>query len=343
MVALPNPTIDAIYQTYEQRRAKELRRGYLGGSEIGEECERRLWYSFRWAWQEPIEGRILRLFDTGKREEERLIADLRASGIEVSNIDPDTNEQWRYQDCDGHFSIGLDGVIHGLKESNKWHVLECKTHNKKSFDDLEKKGVLLSKPTHYIQCQVGMGQAGLERALYLAQCKDDDRLYAERIRLDRDTYKSTMLKAKRIIEAESTPDRLSQDPSFYKCRFCPFSSICHDKGQPEVNCRTCVHSTPIKHGQWSCAVDGPCPAACTMHLFIPSILHWAEPIGGDPTWVHYRLPDGREFINCADIGFPAIDAPHYSSDEISAVQTAAIGNPAVEAARQILGGRISTP
>jgi hypothetical protein len=337
MARLPDPTIDAIYQTYVNARTKEPPRDYLGGSEIGEECCRRLWYSFRKVGQAVFEGRMLRLFDTGKREEDRIIADLRAAGVEVSAPTP----QWRFTACNGHFSIGLDGTCLGLLEAPKtWHVLECKTHNLKSFDDLEKNGVEKSKPQHFAQCQVGMGLAELDRAVYIAQCKNDDRLYLERLDFEPPTFKALMLKSQRIIDSDSAPDRIGKDASFFKCKFCPFVDNCHGDKRPEIHCKTCIHSKPVADGKWSCEKSMPMEPDCHEHILIPSLLHWAEPIDGTPEWILYKMTDGRQFLNCSGTGFPAMDVPHYSSSELAAIPVTAIGNPAVEMAREILGGKV---
>jgi len=343
MVKLPDPTIDKIYATYEAASAAEPQRDYLGGSEIGEECSRRLWYSFRHAGREKIEGRIARLFATGHREEARIVADLRAIGCEVLDVDPSTGKQWRYALIDGHLSGGLDGVVCGLPESPQtWHLLEVKTHNRKSFDVLEKDVVKKSKPKHWAQCQIYMGMAGLTRAFYVAHCKDDDRLYSERIEFEPNAHKALLLKAERIIHAEYAPEKISDNPSFFGCKFCPFSEICHGDAAPKANCRTCVHSAPAADGAWSCAVGGSPPSVCGEHIFIPSMLGWAEPVDGDPTWVRYKIKStGREFINVASTGFPAIDLCHYSSAELQNCTAQTIGEPMVEAARSILGGKVA--
>ena len=37
---------------------------HLGASIIGKDCERALWYDFRWVTRWAFTGRMLRLFDT---------------------------------------------------------------------------------------------------------------------------------------------------------------------------------------------------------------------------------------------------------------------------------------
>ena len=83
MVTLPNnlfsPTVDLIYSTYKNSPP----RPHLGASEIGAQCERALWYSFHHCKLPAFSGRMLRLFETGQREEERIIRNLRSAGLQV--------------------------------------------------------------------------------------------------------------------------------------------------------------------------------------------------------------------------------------------------------------------
>lgn len=341
MVALPNQTVDAIYSAYKRSHQPWIR-AHIGGSDIGRQCDRRIWLAFRQVAVESHDGRLLRLFQTGHREEARLIADLRNAGVEVWDRDENTGKQIEYSALDGHLVVHLDGVAMGVPEAPETpHLLETKTSNKKNFDKLEKEGVEKSKPEHYAQMQLCMGLAGLTRALYLVACKDDERIYAERVHFNDKVFQALLLRAQRIIKSESAPAPISADASFYVCKFCPLTAVCHGEAMPAVNCRTCVHSSPGPNGTWTCAQGKEMKPGCGDHLFIPDLLPWAEPIEGDPTWIRYRVKrNGREFINVAASGFPAIDAPHYESSELVNCSQATIGNEAVESARKTLGGTV---
>lgn len=74
--------VDAINDAWASRQ-EDGRRGHLGGSLIGRKCERELWYSFRWATKPEHNGRSLRLFDRGHREEYRFVNFLEDIGCEV--------------------------------------------------------------------------------------------------------------------------------------------------------------------------------------------------------------------------------------------------------------------
>src|SRR5512147_3316694 len=170
----PMPTLDAIYAAYVVE-ADDGFRDHLGASTIGKDCERALWYDFRWVTRRAFSGRMLRLFDTGKREEDRLVRDLRRTGATVLDADPETGRQWQVTALGGHFGGSLDAVAIGLLEAPKtWHVVEFKTHSAKSFATLKKDGVEREKPRHWAQMQVYMHLTGITRALYVAVCKDTD-------------------------------------------------------------------------------------------------------------------------------------------------------------------------
>lgn len=355
MAALPenlgsSPTVAAIYATYEARAAQERRRGYLGGSQIGHECARALWYSFRWALRPTFDGRILRLFDTGHREEPRILDELRRVGIEVVDADPSTRQQYRFSALGGHLSGGIDGVARGLLEAPKtWHLLEFKTANTKNFKAVKEKGVERANAKHFAQMQLYMGLAELTRAAYIVVCKETDTIHLERVKFDRKVFEGLLERAERIVRSPVPLTRVSQDPFAPPCGFCDFRPVCHEEQVADVNCRTCAHSTPLIDSSddalWRCDLTGEIltlqaqERGCGEHLFIPPLVPYAEAIDGGEDFVLYQLrkkPEQR-FVNAAAGSFPALDVPHFGSRELRAVVPEAIGNEAVEAARDLFG------
>jgi hypothetical protein len=250
MAPIPQPrsmTTQAIDAHHEARR--EPPRPHMGCSELGAECDRWLWLKFRWAVLERIGGRTLRLFRRGHREEPTVLGDLRAIGCVI-----DDGDQQRV-DFGCHVSGSVDGVIRsGVPEASKTaHILEIKTHSAKSFNDLEKNGVQKSKPRHWVQMQCYMHGLGIDRALYFAVCKDDDRLYTERVRLDKEAAEKAIARGKRLAIVDEMPDPLSRDPAWHQCKMCAGHGFCHG-GERDVpkNCRTCAHSTAKDDGTWRC-------------------------------------------------------------------------------------------
>ncbi len=292
----PTPTLDAVYKAYEAEAGEGLRE-HLGASLIGKECARALWYDFRWVTPVAWPGRMLRLFDTGQREEGRLVRDLRRTGATVLDVDPATGRQWRVEAHGGHFGGSLDAVAIGLLEAPRtWHVLEFKTSATKGFQELRQQGVKEARPRHHAQIQVYLHLTGIGRAMYIVVCKETDELYIERIVADPVEGKRLLAKAGRIIFAQHPPSRISDDPNSFLCRLCEHRGLCHEGEAALRTCRSCLHSTPVEAG-WHCARwDGhPGPAdqrrGCGAHLYIPDLVP-GEVIDAGLDHVDYRLADG---------------------------------------------------
>lgn len=305
MAALPKSattpaTVAAIYAAYERAR-KDDHRPHLGASLVGHPCDRFLWLTFRWAFTQSFDGRMLRLFKTGDLQEPRMSADLRAIGCEVSD-GPAPGQQWRATAVDGHFGSSIDGAALGIAEAPKaWHLLEYKTHNARSFAELTRKGVQEAKPQHYAQMIVGMHLHGFKRAFYLAVNKDTDELYGERVHADPVEAMRLLARAERVIRASEPPERISQERSWYQCRMCPAHALCHADALAERNCRTCLHSSPAPDAKWTCAKHGTCApemVGCGDHLYIPALVpgEQVDVIDGGHGIV-YRMRDGKEWVD----------------------------------------------
>ena len=346
MAAMPQPdttsTVAAIYR-WHKATADSGHRPHLGASVIGHACERYLWLLFRWCGAEDFDGRMLRLFDTGKRAESRFVEELRGIGCEVHDVD-EFGGQFRVSDIAGHFGGSMDGAVQGLPEAPKaWHVVEFKTHGEKSFNELVKKKVRAAKPQHWAQMQVYMGLTGMDRAMYLAENKNTSDVYAERVEFDLVEFTALVERARRVITAGTPPGKLSEDPAWFECKWCSFHSQCHGEKVPEVNCRTCAHSTPrvdVDGGVWHCALEDIAldtatqRTGCNGHRFIPILLERiarqtdaVDEVGGNLA-VQYTLPnDAGTFAN----GY----APGFSSKEIAAAQHASmLGDAQVQAVKE---------
>ena len=340
MALIPEPlhtTAKMIYQAYE-KAAESGHRPHLGASLIGHHCERYLWYVFHWAKAKSFNGRMLRLFETGKREESRIIENLRSIGCEVWA--DDGTSQYRVSALGGHFAGSMDAVLNKYHEApTQYVVCEMKTHNAKSFKELTEKRVEVAKPMHYAQMQVYMGLSGMTRALYFAVNKDTDDIYTEYVHFNQADYDSLYQRAVRVINANEPPFRISNDASWYQCKFCDMHTICHGTKAPEVNCRTCAHSTPnTSTGGWDCArglvCNGINPTICKDHRYIPILLeNFAEMTDAnqEQNWVKYRNKlTGNEFYN-GDL----------SSDEIRACEDKkALGDAGVNELRYAFGAEV---
>jgi hypothetical protein len=298
MSLLPT-TVNLINKFHEDK--KENPRPHLGCSVIGHNCERWLWLSFHWAVIPKFEGRILRLFRRGHNEEANILRDLRSIGVDVRATQNKV-------DFGKHFGGSVDGIIHsGLPESpNKVHLAEFKTHSKKSFDDLVKNGMQKSKPMHYAQMQVYMLGLKLDRGFYYAVCKDNDEIYTERVKLDKEFAIKMVTKAHRITMVEALPPPLSTDPSWYECKMCDAHDFCHgSKAIKESNCRTCAHVTSNEDSTWTCTrYDAVIPLeaqynGCDAHVIHPDLVPYKFKPGKDE-WHAIYIINNKEVLNGAD-------------------------------------------
>ena len=300
---LPQPihTIAALIdKVYESKQ--EGPRPHLGASLLGHECERWLWLSFRWAVIEAFPGRVLRLFQRGQEEEKKIVSWLTQIGCEVHSTG---GEQSRVS-FGAHVAGSIDGIIEkGVPEApTKRHILECKTHSLKSFNDLVKNGVQTSQPKHWSQMQIYMAGSGIDRALYFAVCKDNDDIYTERVRYDADAAQRMIERGKRITLADRMPPPISADSTWYQCKFCAAHEFCHDHHiSREINCRTCALSTPTPESTWTCARYGnaeiPFEAqreGCAGHVLHPDLVPWKIHDSDDEFTAIYEI-DGEMVRN----------------------------------------------
>jgi hypothetical protein len=335
---LTHPLVKKIDSAHEE--SQERPRPHLGMSTLGHHCDRYLWLIFRHAVVERFEGRILRLFRRGQMEEATVVADLQAAGLTIRNTGTD---QMRL-DMGCHVSGSVDGVIDsGVPEApNKRHILEIKTHSKKSFDDLTKNGVEKSKPMHYAQTQCYMLASGIDRALYVAVCKDDDRLYIERVKLDEPSAKALIARGHRIALSERLPEPCAgAAPDWYQCRFCAAHSFCHSSTMTqEINCRTCAHATPTKDSKWICERHGSQEipvqfqhGGCASHVFHPDLVPWSLDRDRSTESTACWIIEGKKVMNG--------DGGYRSTELLANLPACLSGDPVFDGIRRAFDGRIT--
>lgn len=299
-------TAEDVYRALEARQAErnDFNR-WLGASMIGHACERYVALSFRCAFYNKFKGQTLRIFENGNQAEDRIVADLEASGkIKVA-------ERQRQMDMPGglgHAGVTLDGVV---EEDGFYLVLEMKTMNAKGWKELAAKGVREAKRQHWCQMQFGMLVTGLQGALYAAENKDTNELHIEYVAYDKDAAEGLASLARAVL-AGGELARVNENPTWYECKWCSAFSICKGPDFPRAHCLTCCHSTPVEGGKWTCArwsAEIPkenLPQGCPEHLYVPWLINLPV-TGWGEYWVSYTLSDGRRLINCADGSFPTVD------------------------------------
>ncbi len=226
-------------------------RTHLGASILGNDCARAVWYSFRWTGKEKLQGRIIRLFNRGHMEEPRCLALLEMIGCKIWAVGKD-GKQHVVAGSDGHSGGALDCVLKGIPECPDTPLLgEFKTHGDKSFNNLMADGLLKSKWAHYVQMQFYMGFMNLVGGLYFAVNKNTDEIYPELVAFNPVQFKIITDRAKYISHATVPPPKISNDPTWFKCKMCNHRGVCHAGKEPARNCRTCRH-VQIDDSGWEC-------------------------------------------------------------------------------------------
>ena len=302
MTSIPqigDPTLDAMNAQIANRPAKYST--YLGMGAVGEECERKLWYQFRRVAPAIFSAKALKGFDDGHATEALVVARLKAvPGIDLLDTDPATSNQWKFLDLQGHFMGFADGKISGLFQAPKTeHIFEVKCSAKWTDLDKSKKkvGEKLAladwNAGYYAQAVLYMDYADLDRH-YLV-CASPGGREETSVRTDADPAHAARLreKAKRVIYSSEPLPRISEKADFFKCKWCDFSDICHNQGEAERNCRTCLHSSVADNGLWLCEKHGHLmkpkeQSGCDDHLYLPGLVPGEQTDAG-ADWVEYRV------------------------------------------------------
>lgn len=278
----------------------------ISAGDIGMECDRALWLTFRRASvPEVINWRKRRIFERGRIEEERLLDLLRLVGIEV------WGEQDRVRAAGGHLRGKIDGRALGIKEApTKEHIVECKSAKQEIFRKVKKDGVQKGMPSHYATMQFYMHGNGIDRCQYMMSNKNDEDLHLERVRYDAEFAIRAVARVERIIAMDEPPGRLCGKRDDFRGAFCKQAAVCWGEEMPRAHCRTCIHSTALLDGNagWDCArhskplslaeQDEGCPAM----LYIPSLVP-GEQIDCDEEreTITYRMRDGSIWVDGGEV------------------------------------------
>lgn len=226
-------------------------RKHLGASITGHDCNRYLWYVFRWCFTEKTTGRQQRLFNRGHHEEKRFIEWLKGIGFEINN---EANSE-QFASINDHFGGTVDGLAWLPKkfEIKEQVLLEFKTNGTgKGFSDLLERGVQIAKPVHWSQICIYGYKLNIKYVLYLCINKNDDDIHIELLEIDHNHGRQMETKAEKIIFSDTPPPRLSENPTYFKCKWCPAFLICHENTSILKNCRSCTFAKPVENAEWYC-------------------------------------------------------------------------------------------
>lgn len=262
---------------YVKRRADEEppHRHALGASDIGKDCGRALWYTFRHVKADNFTGKgeLLRLFGVGHAQEPIFARDLAAAGVTLSTHRAD-GAQHRYAIFGGHFAVNLDGLAlvpdADPAKPPKKMIVEMKTMNASNFERLEKVGVKESHPGYYKQMQAqGMTFKvstfkAFDGFLFVAVNKNTSKYRIEEVDEDLECQRELWRLLMAVIQKDAPPPPLQVSASSAPCRWCKYRKLCRDGLESEVerSCRSCAYAEP-DGGRQTPMHDGPADWTCT--------------------------------------------------------------------------------
>jgi hypothetical protein len=342
-------TIDAVNAAMEAEAAGRRKRPpSLKCSTLGHPCPRKLWLEHRCVSADIPDATGLRAMEDGNHcewlEGQRLT---KVGGVELRTTDPKTGQQFEVLDIDGHLKGRLDGVIRGLpQDAGNIYIWECKAVSEKSIAALTKAKIKVGElealqewdAVYYGQAQLYMHLSEIPRHYMTVTSPGGRHTISVITKLNQPYADGLIEKAKNILNATTPPRGISADASDFRCNFCGVKEVCQGQGMPLSGCRTCVHSTPIKGGEWFCEkYKKPIPKdfelkGCDKHLFIPDLLGFAKAVASGVDTVTYAYK-GATFTNgCGD--------GHYKSSELANITDInAIGNSDIENLREMMGAK----
>lgn len=221
--------------------SKQSSRDYLGASRLGVSCNRALQFEYTDTPKDEDQnftGRTLKIFQAGHVFEELMIKWLRLAGINLITQKQNGN-QFGFAVAGGKVKGHIDGVIIDAPEDLEFNfpmLWECKSLNDKSWKDVVKKGLFVSKPIY--AAQVAIYQAYMENqiegicknpALFTAINKDTAEIHFELVPFDQELAQKTSDKAVKILcatVAQELLPRIATDSTHFECKFCPWQQRC---------------------------------------------------------------------------------------------------------------------
>ena len=319
-------TLTEIDKALEEKQKTEGNRKYLGMSQIGEPCRRKLFYSFRAAESRVISAQGIKAIQDGFMQEDVMAERLRLLPfIELHTTDPDNpKRQIGFSLLLDHFRGHCDGMILGLIEAPKtWHVWEHKSVNQKKFDLLkkiiqekgEKEALAAWDEIYFSQAIIYMHESKTERHFLTVSTPGGRDYLSVRTDYNKKDAEAIIEKARAIIfDNWVIPARLSDKREFFSCKWCDYQEICHDGRIPQVNCKTCRYMEPVKDGKFNCSKtdkiiddDSLFWSGCNSHLFNPALIS-AELIEHQECSVLYKI--GKTVFSNTDLsGLPDVSKP----------------------------------
>ena len=185
-------------------------------------CNRSIFFKFKNAPRKEIDPRLLRLFDHGDYIQMQILNSLFSVGVVRSS----------------EIRIPPQEIISGRADAivtldNELYVVDFKSMNSMIFKNLTE-----PKEENVNQIQLYLHYFKIPKGILLYVNKDTSELKEFVVEYDKLRAKhllEDLKKLKKKIEADKIPERLSDFPNNWQCRYCAFKEICKTAGQKELS------------------------------------------------------------------------------------------------------------
>lgn len=224
-----NPLTDAallqeMLNTHlEQARAassakrRKRSKPYVYPSMIGR-CTRQQVYKMC-GYEEPVSPKLARIFDNGNDMHERYQAYFMKMGL----LKPEDAEV-PFRSDEYRVSGRIDGILRSPE--GQWaSILELKSANKRSFDNMNKYGPLKE---HVIQVMLYMALTPIKEAIIFVECKDNQDTSIYPVTYSENEGEKVLQRVMMLTEcadAKRLPPREFRSDS-YECRWCYYKDMC---------------------------------------------------------------------------------------------------------------------
>ena len=215
----------------ERENATSQPRTYLGASQIGEPCLRKIQYGYQNSIGKGFDGKTLRIFRAGHLFEDMTAEELVLAGFDLRTKNAD-GFQFGFSVAGGRIKGHVDGVFHGGPPVLRYPALwEHKALGAKSWSEVVKNGVSTARPVYAAQIALYQAYMKLSEtpALFTARNRDTQELYHEPVYFDAALAQRMSDRAVQILQASMAGEllpRCAEGPEFYLCRTCAFKERC---------------------------------------------------------------------------------------------------------------------
>lgn len=216
----------------------------LGPSKLGHVCTAYPWHLYRWSAKVTKKGKHQRTAASGKDDERRVLAAMKAAGWQIRDIGPD-GEQITVRSHNGHVVSKVEGVgTHADWFHAQPVLIEVKGMNKRRFNGVRSgKPLREVEPQYYAQIIVYMQKLNLAYCVFVAYCRDDGELFVVTVAADPVEAERLDDLAWSILRSKLPLAKVSNNATNHICKQCDMIEPCQFRAAPPRTCRSCLHCT----------------------------------------------------------------------------------------------------